>query len=302
MKKVLIIREGSLGDLILTLPVVQSFKKESFSVSIAGKGIYKEFFEKYSELDKFYSVDSSFFLPVFSGEKTQEMIDFFSDFDIIIFYGSEKEIAGRILKEIFKKEIMFHPVEKGKLKIHIIDYLLLPVEKILKNIEKTPVLKIKKEKERLFVVHPGSGSKDKNYGKERFFEVVKKFKNEELKILLGPAEYDDFEWWNEKIGNGNIVKTESLERIITLAGKTKIYLGNDSGITHLFSACGVKTIAIFGPTSPFIWSPRGKNVKVIFKKVNCNPCNELKMKECKNKICFDRIKVEDIINVINNLK
>jgi len=77
MKKVLIIREGSLGDLILTLPVVQSFKKESFSVSIAGKGIYKEFFEKYSELDKFYSVDSSFFLPVFSGEKTQEMIDFY---------------------------------------------------------------------------------------------------------------------------------------------------------------------------------------------------------------------------------
>ncbi len=302
MKKVLIIREGALGDLILTLPVVQSFKKEGFDVSIAGKGIYKEFFEKHSEVDKFYSVDSSFFLPIFSGEKTQEIIKFFSDFDIIVFYGSEKEIAGRILKEIFKKEIIFHPVEKEKLKIHITDYLLLPVKKILKNVEKIPVLNIKKEKKEIFVIHPGSGSKNKNYGKEKFFEVVKKLKNEKLKILLGPAEYDDFKWWKEKIGDDNIVKTESLEKVITLAGKTKIYLGNDSGITHLFAACGVKTIAIFGSTSPFIWSPRGKNVRVVFKKVGCNPCDELKMRKCKNKICFDRIKVEDIINVIEDLK
>jgi len=186
--------------------------------------------------------------------------------------------------------------------IHITDYLLLPVEKILKNIVRTPVIKRKKEKEEMFVIHPGSGSKNKNYGKERFFEVVKKLKNEKLKVLLGPAEYDDFEWWKEKIGDGNIVKTESLEKVITLAGKTKIYLGNDSGITHLFAACEVKTIAIFGPTSPFIWSPRGKNVKVVFKEVGCNPCDELKMRKCKNKICFDRIKAADIINVIENLK
>jgi len=302
MKKILIIREGALGDLILTLPVVQSFKKGGFDVSVAGKGIYKEFFEKYSVVDKFYSVDSSFFLPIFSGEKTQNIIKFFSGFDIIIFYGREEEIAGKTLKEIFKKEIIFHPVEKDKLKIHITDYLLLSVEKILKNVEKNPVLKMKREKEELIVVHPGSGSKNKNYGKERFFEVVKKLKNEKLKVLLGPAEYGDFEWWIEKIGDDNIVKTESLEKVIALAGKTKIYLGNDSGITHLFAACGVKTIAIFGPTSPFIWSPRGKNVRVIFKEVGCNPCDELKMRKCRKKICFDRIKAEDIINVIENLK
>jgi len=302
MKKVLIIREGALGDLILTLPVVQSLKKEDFNVSVAGKGVYKNFFEKYSEIDKFYPFGSSFFLPIFSGEKTNQIKKFFNHFDIIIFYGREEEIAGKTLKEIFKKKIIFHTVEKDKLKVHITDYLLLPVEKILKNIVRTPVIKRKKEKEEMFVIHPGSGSKNKNYGKERFFEVVKKLKNEKLKVLLGPAEYDDFEWWKEKIGDGNIVKTESLEKVITLAGKTKIYLGNDSGITHLFAACEVKTIAIFGPTSPFIWSPRGKNVKVVFKEVGCNPCDELKMRKCKNKICFDRIKAADIINVIENLK
>jgi len=94
MKKVLIIREGALGDLILTLPVVQSLKKEGFNVSVAGKGVYKNFFEKYSEIDKFYPFDSSFFLPIFSGEKTNQIKKFFNHFDIIIFYGREEEIAG----------------------------------------------------------------------------------------------------------------------------------------------------------------------------------------------------------------
>ena len=41
------------------------------------------------------------------------------------------------------------------------------------------------------------------------------------------------------------------------------YLGNDSGPTHLAAALGLPTIALFGPTNPHIWSPRGPNVFII---------------------------------------
>ncbi len=47
-----------------------------------------------------------------------------------------------------------------------------------------------------------------------------------------------------------------------LAG-ARAYIGNDSGITHLAAAVGVPTIALFGPTDPAIWSPRGRLVKII---------------------------------------
>ncbi|MBV8897597.1 MAG: hypothetical protein JO051_13885, partial [Acidobacteriaceae bacterium] len=43
----------------------------------------------------------------------------------------------------------------------------------------------------------------------------------------------------------------------------RLYIGNDSGITHLAAAVGVKTLAIFGPASPPIWFPRGDNVHLI---------------------------------------
>ncbi len=47
-----------------------------------------------------------------------------------------------------------------------------------------------------------------------------------------------------------------------LAG-ARAYIGNDSGITHLAAAVGVPTIALFGPTDPAVWAPRGKAVRII---------------------------------------
>jgi heptosyltransferase III len=46
-------------------------------------------------------------------------------------------------------------------------------------------------------------------------------------------------------------------------GGASLYIGNDSGITHLAAATGVPTLALFGPTSPQIWAPRNPNTTVI---------------------------------------
>ena len=43
----------------------------------------------------------------------------------------------------------------------------------------------------------------------------------------------------------------------------RLYIGNDSGITHLAAAVGVPVVAIFGPTDPAVWAPRGDRVRVV---------------------------------------
>ena len=42
----------------------------------------------------------------------------------------------------------------------------------------------------------------------------------------------------------------------------RLYIGNDSGISHLAAATGMPTFVLFGPTDPAIWAPRGANVWV----------------------------------------
>jgi len=54
-----------------------------------------------------------------------------------------------------------------------------------------------------------------------------------------------------------------LTQALELLSCADAFLGNDSGITHLAAALGVKTLAIFGPTNPDIYRPVGPAVKVV---------------------------------------
>lgn len=296
MKKVLIIREGSLGDLILTFPVFYNLKKNKYYVFVGSKGIYRNFVERYGFVDKFIPLDSYEYLFFFE-KNNNKLEEFLKNFEIVLAYTDENEIIGENLKRNFKGKIIFHPVKKEKLNVHITDHLLEPLKKIFnKNLDLFVNLDLKRKNE-FFVIHPGSGSKCKNWGKENFLKLCEILKN--VKLILGPAEEDEIEFWKANF-KGEIFFNIDLGDIVKIAEKTIAYIGNDSGITHLFSITGVMTIAIFGPTSPYIWGPRGKNVKIVYKKIECSPCQYEKMKNCKEKKCLKEIKPENIFSLLSD--
>lgn len=294
MKKVLIIREGALGDLILTFPVFYNFKKNGYKVFVAGKGIYKALVEKIGYVDNFIPIDSYEYLFLFENDN-EKIRNFFNGFDLVVAYIDEEEILGVNLKKFFKGKLLFHPIKKEKLNIHITDYLLQTLTEIFNQDIINSVsfnLKIRGE---FFVIHPGSGSKDKNWSRDKFLKLAEYLKD--VKIILGPAEENEIEFWRKNF-KGEIFFNIDIDNILKIAKKTTTYIGNDSGFTHLFSFLGVKTVAIFGPTSPFIWGPRGENVKIVYKKIECSPCKNEKMKNCKYKYCLEQIKVEDIVALL----
>jgi heptosyltransferase III len=59
------------------------------------------------------------------------------------------------------------------------------------------------------------------------------------------------------------VRIKDLFELACWIGRARAYVGNDSGITHLAAAVGTPVVALFGPTDPVIWSPRGPKVRVI---------------------------------------
>ena len=56
---------------------------------------------------------------------------------------------------------------------------------------------------------------------------------------------------------------ENLWQLAGWIGSASVYIGNDSGITHLAAATVVPTIALFGATDARVWAPRGKNVTLV---------------------------------------
>ena len=56
---------------------------------------------------------------------------------------------------------------------------------------------------------------------------------------------------------------QPLETLVTHFASCRLFLGHDSGISHLAAACGVPSILLFGPTDPAMWAPPSPRVRVL---------------------------------------
>ncbi|HOT49693.1 MAG TPA: glycosyltransferase family 9 protein [Candidatus Hydrogenedentes bacterium] len=110
------------------------------------------------------------------------------------------------------------------------------------------------------VIHPGSGGRNKNWPWERFKMLADALaeRGREVVWCLGPAEEQGP--WNA--ASPLLRPATPMELARHLAGAA-LYIGNDSGVTHLAAVVGVPVVAIFGPTDPAIWAPQGTNVHVV---------------------------------------
>ncbi len=98
-----------------------------------------------------------------------------------------------------------------------------------------------------------------------------------------------------------LLKGLSLLELASVIERARFFVGNDSGTSHMAAALGVPTVAIFGPTDPTIWSPRGKKVVVVWNGFECSPCSKERLSECQNTECLKKVEVEDVIAGIAGL-
>jgi heptosyltransferase III len=139
--------------------------------------------------------------------------------------------------------------------------------------------------EKIVVIQPGSGGSHKCCHLDNFLAVAEELvsKNIQVIFLLGPAELEQsfdsaqdgepVEPFSEappavllrkiEAAGAKCLMDLSLTQVLELLSCADALLGNDSGVTHLAAALGVKTIAVFGPTNPAIYSPIGPAVTVL---------------------------------------
>jgi hypothetical protein len=103
------------------------------------------------------------------------------------------------------------------------------------------------------VIHPFSGSARKNWPLENFRALARQLESEMTVRWCAGAEDPPLE---------GAVRIGDLYELACWLAQARLYVGNDSGITHLAAAVGIPVLALFGPTDPAVWAPRGENVQV----------------------------------------
>jgi len=148
----------------------------------------------------------------------------------------------------------------------------------------------------LVVIHPGSGSAHKCVAPEALASVVIAVQTSGATpvILEGPADREPVERLLQLCGDPPIVM-KGLD-LLTVAGvfaQARLFVGQDSGITHLAGSMGVRTVALFGPTDPARWAPSGAHVTV----VQGAPCfcrSWDEVSQCQEKPCLD-VRQDDLV-------
>ena len=74
-------------------------------------------------------------------------------------------------------------------------------------------------------------------------------------------------------------------------GRANLVVGADSGPMHLAALMDTATLTLFGPKDPAIYRPAGEKAEVVWKKVQCSPCQ---VRTCDNVICMESMHVEDV--------
>ena len=185
----------------------------------------------------------------------ERLLERLRSFDSIIsWYGSNRaEFIERVtaLRLPFRFFPALPPPDGG---IHAVDFFLRhALEAGGQPLPPFPRIDCPPRERAFAVIHPFSGSQKKNWPLERYRQLAERLKPKlPVQWLAGPEDPLD----------GATRIDDLYELACNLAG-ARIYIGNDSGITHLAAAAGTPVIALFGPTDPATWAPRGPRVRMI---------------------------------------
>jgi ADP-heptose:LPS heptosyltransferase len=117
------------------------------------------------------------------------------------------------------------------------------------------------------IVHPGSGGRHKCWHPENFLSLAHALADNGLRpvFLFGPVELERFApaLCEQFRRTALVIAGLNLMQTFQLLTQADVFIGNDSGISHMAGAMGKKTHAIFGPTDSTLYRPLGPAVTII---------------------------------------
>lgn len=122
------------------------------------------------------------------------------------------------------------------------------------------------EAQEFILCHPGSGSVHKCVRPEIMAEVLRNFRQSGLRpvIVGGPADEAAIAGLVDLgLRDIPVLHHQSLATLAGILAQAGLFVGHDSGVTHLAGTLQIPTVAIFGPTDPLQWAPQGDHVSVV---------------------------------------
>lgn len=325
--KILVIRFSSIGDIVLTTPVIRCLKNQidDVEIHVLTKKKFSSLYKTNPYINKVYEYDDSL-------KKNIEELKL-ENYDYIVDLQKNKR-SIRVTRALHKPHSSFPKLNFKKFllttfkinlmpDIHIVDRYFKAVEKLgvtndyqgldffISEKNDYPLSELPEDFQKgyhAFVI--GGTYKTKILPAVKIVEIIQKL-NEPVILLGGP---DDVERAEEilsavscQLSAISLVGKINLEQSASIVKKAKSVLTNDTGLMHIAAAFHKNIVSVWGNTVPelgmYPYLPKEKEKCHIVecKDVKCRPCSKLGFKECPKRHFKCMMKI-DSDTVVEKLK
>ncbi len=317
IRRICLISGGGLGDLVALLPALHVLRQTYGDAHIEMIGIssWLPLLEERGYIDRGLSIDDVPLYLLFRSTgigADEPFARFLKGFDLIVSWlGDEEGLLDRNLKALPGPLAFVFPFrDHARFPGHISDYYLSTVKSMGMNVERACYRILPSRRpttlhtivpsvaathpKGIICIHPGSGLQAKNWPLENFITAARTLTQQsgsEVVFVVGPAENNQITTATitDAMPSAFVVQEPPITTLASLLEASSLYLGNDSGPTHLAASTGTPTLAIFGPTSTIRWAPRGQRVHIMALDVPCRPCSTTASKTCFQRVCLTGI-------------
>lgn len=301
INRILIIRLSSLGDVLLTTPVIRAIKKEfpGASIDFLVREEYVDAIKFNPNINVVYALSrsekSKFLIKVLNGNRYNFIVDLQNNIRSRLIVSSLNRTTYSYKKPTWDKYLLF------RFKINRYKEIKSITERYCESI---PGLKLDKlglelhtpqnissdlpsEKNYLGLC-PGSKHFTKRWPSEYFIELGNELisKGYEILVFGGKDDKEVCELITSQInGSINLSNDNDLIKTANEIKNCKLVICNDSGLMHVAAAAGVPVITIFGSSvREFGFSPYGvPNLILENKSLSCRPCSHIGRSNCPKK-------------------
>jgi predicted lipopolysaccharide heptosyltransferase III len=231
---------------------------------------------------------------------------------IRIGFNDEGRFRGRCYTTVVQGKPGLHRIERDLA-------ALLPLN--IAAADKTPKLWLTEDDERkadellnrlgltdgpsLVVLQPGARYWFKAWPPERFAALADRLSAEYgcRVVLGGNAEEQTLVQEIASQSNSRPIGMAGLADVRTFAAvvkRARLFVGNDSGAMHIAAAVGTPLVALFGPSNPGEWGPRGGRAAVLYKNLDCRACFHPTCYQGEQS-CMKLISVEEVLASVRRL-
>ena len=276
-----VVRAGGLGDTLLTLPALQLLRDAvpGARITLVGSVWAERLLPLLHPRPHLVRFDSPRLTAMFGPKPAPDETGPFSGAHLVVVYssgaGDDAFLAN--VRACCPGLVVAHPVEPAA-GLHAALHLARAVAD-MPNLSAVPLPELHVPDDllawaagwlaerlpgagRVVAVHPGSGGRAKCWPAERFAALIRAL-GVAVVLIEGPADGEPCRRVVDLLDADRPVARAaglSVPQVAALLLQCAGYVGNDSGLTHLAAALGVRTAAVFGPTEPGVWRPLGPRV------------------------------------------